>query len=162
MQERESRLFGCTLCGYWRPRDPAAWWCAWPLASWAAALPQGQRDAQPHRGGETRGQGIVQCYGGERGDTHLGTSSWLRGRVGRSSKSSHFPQNRRQLCPFNVCCQCQAILLIRILPNLNPVSHHLAQKQIITSTSIWYCSLLSMPRCFSLKQCIFKKSEVHP
>lgn len=153
MQERESRHFGCTLCGYWRPRDPTVWWCAWQLASWAAALLQGQRDAQPHRGGETRGKGIVQSYRGEKGDIHLGTSSRLRGRVERFSKKYHSPQNRRQLCPLRM------LSMLSNITDQNPPKSQSCQSLLGTETT--HHQHIHMVLLFALQAKLFLSQGVY-
>lgn len=143
MQGWESRLLAVLwLC--WGPRDLSVWGCAcrWLLSQLSPT-------------GEGR-QGF-EFYRGKEETLTWTTSSWLRGRVKRFSEKSCLSQSRRQ----HLSVQHTLSMLNNItnkLPNINPVSHCVAQKQTMF---LWYCSLLSMQRHFS-EECIFNKSEACP
>lgn len=102
--------------------------------------------AQPHRGGETGVGTSLSSTGGKEETLIWTTSSWLRRRAGRFSEKSHSSQKWGNVCLFNITLSMRNSITNRNFPNLNPVSHHLAQKQ---TTFLWYCSLLSMPRHLS-------------
>lgn len=136
-----------------------AWLCGAPgvpLPSAKRLLSHGASEMLSLAGKVGWGWALFSRAGGKEETLIWATSTWLRRRI----QSHSYLKTGGSICPFNACCQCQVILLISLLQSyssqlpLSKETHHHQHIHVVLLFALH-------ARCFSFKQCIFKKTQVH-